>query len=163
QLFTDHENVSQYNQINDSNYYSNEIFDIHWQLNDIEGNIEELPTIIIKILIPIINESINKQSMNSNEYNTLINNSIINDIELINSRQMSNYNIKNTMNNMKENEENHCNNELIYDKMKIIDLSYEQDSNNKTDQQYEMIGKLIGNEIMNLTSFFKYYCQFNFI
>ncbi|KAH9592045.1 Zinc finger homeobox protein 3 [Schistosoma haematobium] len=139
QLFTDHENVSQYNQINDSNYYSNEIFDIHWQLNDIEGNIEELPTTIIKILIPIINESINKQSMNSNEYNTLINNSIINDIELINSRQMSNYNIKNTMNNMKENEENNCNNELIYDKMKIIDLSYEQDSNNKTDQQYEMI------------------------
>lgn len=102
--------------------------------------------------------------MNSNEYNTLINNSIINDIELINSRQMSNYNIKNTMNNTKENEENHCNNELIYDKMKIIDLSYEQDSNNKTDQQYEMIGKLIRNEIMNLTSFSKkYYCQFNFI
>lgn len=92
--------------------------------------------------------------MNSNEYNTLINNSIINDIELINSRQMSNYNIKNTMNNMKENEENNYNNELIYDKMKIIDLSYEQDSNNKTDQQYEMIGKLIRNEIMNLTSFF---------
>lgn len=67
---------------------------------------------------------------------------------------MSNYNIKNTMNNTKENEENHCNNELIYDKMKIIDLSYEQDSNNKTDQQYEMIGKLIRNEIINLTSFF---------
>ncbi|VDO92543.1 unnamed protein product [Schistosoma margrebowiei] len=139
QLFTDHENVSQYNQMNDSNYYSNEIFDIHWQLNNIEGNIEELPTIIIKILIPIINESINKQSINSNEYNTLINNSIINDIELINSRQISNYNIKNIMNNMKENEENNCNNEFIYDKMKIIDLSYEQDLNNKIDQQYEMI------------------------
>ncbi|CAI2735545.1 unnamed protein product [Schistosoma spindalis] len=155
QYFTDHDNLSQYNPINDSNYYSNEIFDIHWQLSDIEGNIEELPTMIIKILIPIISESINKQSINSNEYNTLINSSIINDIELINSRQISNYNIKNTINNMKENEENNCNNELIYDKMKIIDLPYQQDLNIKTDQQYEMIvnnNKQINNKKFKLLS-----------
>ncbi|CAH8681195.1 unnamed protein product [Schistosoma rodhaini] len=139
QFLTDHENLSQYNQFNDPNYYSNEIFDIHWQFNDIEGNIEELPTMIIKILIPIINDSINKQLINSNEYNTLINSNIINDIELINSKQNYNCNLKNIMSSIKNDEENNYNNELIHDKMKMIDLPYEQDTMNKTDQQYRII------------------------
>ncbi|CAH8588538.1 unnamed protein product [Schistosoma turkestanicum] len=158
QFSTDHDNLSQHNQSNDSHYYPDDIFDIHWQLGDIQGNIEELPTMIIKILIPIINESINKQSINSNDCNALTNGYLINDNKLIDSKHNYNYNSKSTMNNnLKYSEENNCDNEFVYDKMKLFQLSFEQDANVKTNQDGRIV--VDTNEQMNNQEEFKFLAE----
>ncbi|TNN14249.1 Zinc finger homeobox protein [Schistosoma japonicum] len=147
QLSTDHDNLLSHNKFTDSEYHSSEIFDIRWQLGGVEGDIEELPTMITKILIPIINDSLNKQSIKSNDYNTLTNGCIINDLELLNSKQHFTYDSKNTMDNMKD--KNICNYEFVHDKMKISDLPCIQYSNIKTDRSCQ----IVDNDQMNSRNF----------
>ncbi|KAK4474824.1 hypothetical protein MN116_001940 [Schistosoma mekongi] len=149
QLSTDHDNLLLHNKFTDSEYHSSEIFDIRWQLGCVEGNIEDLPTIITKILIPIINDSLNKQFGKSNEYNALTNGCIINDLQSLNSKLHFTYDSKNTMDSMKD--KNICNYELVHDKMKISDLSCIQYSNVKNDRPYQIVGNYLCNRLIITT------------
>ncbi|CAH8870149.1 unnamed protein product [Trichobilharzia szidati] len=131
----------QHNASSESVYQFEEISDVYWQLGDMEGEIEELPTVITKILTPLIDDSMNKHFM---KYNTSTNGFITETFELSNPMCRTGVDSdKSSTKNLPNSASNNSDQERFQNKMETSEVSpFQYSKFNAVSNQYQNFNEI---------------------